>query len=247
MEKTLLNIQSLEFGYQTALSSPLSFSLKKGEVFAILGGNGQGKTTLLHTIMGMLPPLKGEITCGCHLGYVPQHTPVSFDYRVLDMVLMGLSRQVGYFYIPSKEDEAQARQCLLDVGMSDFSDAIFNRLSGGQQQLVLLARALMGKADCLILDEPTSALDLANSQRVLTILNRLKKQGKAIIFTTHDPYHAQLVADRCLLLLPNKKYTLLCTDEALQAERLQALYHVTLCRQWQDRQRVIFPLFSVSS
>ena len=160
---------------------------------------------------------------------------------------MGLSQRVGLFYEPSATDEAHALSLLAELGCAFLANEVFNHLSGGQQQLILLARALISDANFIVLDEPTSALDLANQQTVLNCIARLaKKQHKAVLFTTHDPYHAQLVADRCLLLLPEQQWLFAEVSEALQEKNLENLYGVSLrCQTLAEDQKIIFPLFSV--
>lgn len=247
MAEIVLHATDITFGYKTPLCSPLSLILKQGEVVAILGTNGRGKTTLLHTLVGILPTLSGSIRCVKNIGYVPQHNTMSFDYLVLDVVLMGLSQRVGLFYEPTHEDETRALALLVELGIAHLAHSVFNHLSGGQQQLILLARALMSEADFIVLDEPTSALDLANQQIVLNFIAKLaKEQKKTVLFTTHDPYHAQLVADRCLLLLPEQQWLYAPVYEALQENRLECLYGLPLCcKTLEDDRKVIFPLFSV--
>lgn len=243
----MLSVKNLVFGHNTSLCTPISFELAQGCVLAVLGANGRGKTTLLHTLLGSLSPQSGELYYHAKLGYVPQSCQLNFAYTALDVVLMGLAQTIGLFFHPSKSDEDRAYYLLQQFGIESLSTKIFNQLSGGQQQLVLLARALIADAEIILLDEPTSALDFSNQKKVLQCILRLAKQeDKCIIFTTHDPYHAQLVADDCLLLLPEKQWAFSPKDEILNEQMLHNLYGVPLKKfDISSSQKAILPLFDI--
>ncbi len=138
---------------------------------------------------------------------MPQLFQVSFDYTVLDMVLMGRARHVGLFSQPSAQDEEAAMASLDRFGMAHYAKHPFQELSGGERQLVIFARALVSEAEILILDEPTSALDLKNQIHVLDWITRLSHQdGLTVLLTTHHPNHALAVADDVLLMLGETKF-----------------------------------------
>jgi iron complex transport system ATP-binding protein len=209
-------------------------SIEKGRVFALLGPNGRGKSTLLHLLLGVLPPTEGRIALHGRTAFVPQLFEVSFDYTALDMVLMGRARKIGLFAQPSAVDEAAALAALDRVGLADSAGQAFHELSGGQRQLVILARALVAEADILILDEPTSSLDLKNQGLLLGWIARLARDhGHTVIFTTHHPHHALAVADEVLLMLDEQKYRCGAASDILTEENLKALYGI-------DLKRVIF-------
>ncbi len=200
-----------------------------GKVFAVLGPNGRGKTTLLKILLGALVPTEGTVTVRGQVAFVPQLFQVSFDYTALDMVLMGRARKVGLFSQPSRADEAAALAALDRFGMADAADRPFHEMSGGQRQLVILARALVAEANILILDEPTSALDLKNQGLVLQWIDRLAhRDGLTVIFTTHHPHHAHAVADQALLMLAEEEYAAGPIDEVLTEDNLHRLYDVEL-------------------
>lgn len=203
--------------------------VKRGSIFALLGPNGCGKTTLLKILLGALKPTTGTIAVDGRTAFVPQLFQVTFDYSVLDMVLMGRARQVGLFSQPSAEDEEAAMASLERFGIAHFARHPFHELSGGERQLVIFARALVSEADILILDEPTSALDLKNQIVVLDWITRLSHQdGLTVLFTTHHPHHALAVADDALLMLGGTKYARGPANEVLSEENLHSLYGVDI-------------------
>jgi iron complex transport system ATP-binding protein len=206
-----------------------SAEVQRGSIFALLGPNGCGKTTLLKVLLGALKPTAGKMVMDGRTAFVPQLFQVTFDYSVLDMVLIGRARQVGLFSQPSAEDEEAAMVSLERFGIAHFAKHPFHELSGGERQLVIFARALVSEADILILDEPTSALDLKNQIVVLDWINRLSREsGLTVLFTTHHPHHALAVADNALLMLGGSKYASGPASRVLSEGNLRALYGVDL-------------------
>lgn len=206
-------------------------SIRKGSVFALLGPNGRGKTTLLKILLGALKPTQGTLKVEGQFALVPQLFHVSFDYSALDMVLMGRAKKVGLFSQPAREDEEAALAALERFGMADYAHRPFHEMSGGQRQLVIFARALVAEAQILILDEPTSALDLKNQAMVLDWIATLsRRDGLTIVMTTHHPHHALAIADDALLMLGQDQYVAGPAAEVLSEENLAALYGVPLKR-----------------
>ena len=205
----------------------LGFELRAGEITAILGPNGRGKSTLLRVLSGLLKPTSGSVELNPRTGFVPQEFSGSFPYSVLDVVLMGRARHIGIFQTPRKIDVDKAMEALDATGMADYAPRNINALSGGERQLVLIARALAGENEVLLLDEPASALDLKNQDVVLSLLAKLADREKlAIAFTTHQPNHAVAVADRVLLMLDGAKTVFGVTDEVMTEANLEALYGI---------------------
>ncbi|PWR20487.1 ABC transporter ATP-binding protein [Zavarzinia compransoris] len=210
----LIALDGLAFGHGgRAVGTGIALSLAAGEVLCLLGPNGSGKTSLLKTVLGLLPPLAGRVLIGGEdargwpparraraLAHVPQSAPDGFAFSVLDMVLMGRTARLGPFGHPGTHDRALAARALERLGIAALAGRAFTGLSGGERQLVLIARALAQEADAILLDEPTASLDFANQERVLAVIAGLKHDGLAVVFTTHHPDHAFAVADRAALL-----------------------------------------------
>lgn len=183
------------------LLSDLNLSLPAGQVLAVLGPNGRGKTTLLRTVLGLQAPAAGQVRLQGHAAYVPQRSDALFAYDVLTMVSMGRARHVRWYASPGAQDWAIARDCLAAVGLAHLAHRPFHALSGGEQQLVCIARAMASASPIIVLDEPAAALDLRNQDVVLSLLRRLaREQGLAVVFSTHQPQHAQHIADQTLLM-----------------------------------------------
>jgi len=205
--------------------------LARRAVLAVLGPNGRGKTTFLKLLLGALKPREGEVAMGGRTAFVPQLFETGFDYSALDMVLMGRARRISLFAQPSRTDEDAALAALDHFGLAGEARRPFHDLSGGQRQLVVLARALAAEADILILDEPTSALDLKNQNVVIDWIGRLAAEHRmTIIMTTHHPHHALAVADEALLMLGEADYACGHALEVLSEKRLESLYGVAIRR-----------------
>ncbi|NLU17347.1 MAG: ABC transporter ATP-binding protein [Serratia liquefaciens] len=250
MAETLLKVEDLSFGWpgQAPLFNVLSLQLSRGEVLAVLGPNGRGKSTLMQLLLGTLPLQQGAVECVGGIGFVPQHFTAPFAYRVLDIVLMGRARYVGLFRSPSAQDHRLAKDALQSLDMLEFAEREFGSLSGGQRQLVLIARALAMSCEVLILDEPTSALDLHHQDRVLSLISSLARERQmAVMFSTHQPNHAHAGADRALLLGAVGQHQIGPCDAVLTAQRLSPLFDLAIERvalQIEGRQfETLVPLY----
>lgn len=235
-----LSVQHLCFSYgKQAILRDVSFAVQPGELLAVLGANGAGKSTLFRCVLGALPNYSGVISINDtdlrrmsahelakHIAYIPQsHRPTS-GYTVLDTALMGLSRQIGTFSQPKGEHNALALSALSRLGIADLADRDFSHLSGGEQQLVLIARAITQQAKIFLMDEPTSSLDYGNQFRVLQQIKELTKQGYTVLISTHNPQHALHFADRVLALNSGTVAAFGPVREVLTPELLQELYRV---------------------
>jgi iron complex transport system ATP-binding protein len=228
-----LHFSGLSFSYK---NGPLIFQdyqagLTQGKVMSILGPNGRGKTTLLKVLLGLLAPINGTVRKTGQLSLVPQLFQVTFAFSVLDMVVMGRAKRLSLFARPGRRDFEIALAALDRFGIADLADRSFFSLSGGQRQLVIIARALVAEADILALDEPTSALDLRNQDLVLRWIEKLAAEdGLTILFTTHHPHHALAVSDQALLMIDAKKYLCGPAHDVLTGANLESLYGVPLKR-----------------
>ena len=217
-----LEVQDGRFGYDpdVPIISELNFRLEAGEIMAVLGPNGAGKTTLVNTIAGMNPWQNGQTLVHGRplssftardlwreLGYVPQARANLFAYTVLDMVLLGKSAHLGLFGKPGRSDRADARRILERLQIGHLENRYCNAISGGELQLVFIARALIAEPSILILDEPESHLDFKKQLIILQIIERLSREdGIICLLNTHFPNNALRIAHKVLMLDPNRKH-----------------------------------------
>ena len=252
-----LTVNDLSYTYRgghTALQN-VSFTAEPGELLSVLGPNGAGKSTLFRCILGGLPDYGGAIlldgrdarTLGqralaAHIAYIPQIHRPTFGYSVLDTALMGLTRQLSPFRAPSPQQEGRAMSALEQLGVAQLAARSFSELSGGQQQLVLIARALCQQADILVMDEPTSSLDYGNQLRVMQRVRALARQGYTILLSSHNPQQALLFSDRILALHDG----VICADgtpeKVITPELLETLYSIRTRLAEAEEGRLIIPL-----
>jgi iron complex transport system ATP-binding protein len=219
----------------------VSLAVRAGEMCCLLGPNGAGKTTLLRCILGLLTPAAGVIRVhGMDLAqlsgrqlarlvaYVPQSTTTPFPFTALEMAVMGRTPHVGAIAAPSAEDRHAAWTQLERLGVAHLAHRSFSVLSGGERQLILLARALVQQAPVLILDEPTSALDYGNEVRFLDIVADLVSDNHAVLMTTHQPAHALTHGDRAVLMRAGTIVADGTSEQVLTSQRLTELYGVEI-------------------
>jgi len=231
MNSIAIQFENLGHAYRSGewIFQQYAAQVPAGKVFALLGPNGCGKTTLLKILLGALTPSTGKCKVDGRVGFVPQIFQVSFDYTALEMVLMGRARQIGLFSSPTRRDREAALAAMERFGITHLASRPFHELSGGQRQLVIFARALVSEAQVLILDEPTSALDLKNQVLILNWIQRLSRQdGLTVFFTTHHPQHALAIADETMLMLEESKYASGPPAQVMSEANLQALYGVEM-------------------
>ncbi|MGN9811368.1 ABC transporter ATP-binding protein [Micromonospora sp. BQ11] len=208
-----LRIRGLTFGYGARpVLDGIDLDVNPGELCALFGPNGSGKSTLYRCILGHLR-YGGTVTLdGTDLGrlrpadvarrvsYVPQQHSNPFPFTVLDMVLMGRTPHLGGVFGPRQRDVEACERVLAQVGLSDERDRYYHTLSGGQRQLVLIARALAQDCDVLLLDEPTASLDFGNQLFVWRTVRDLARAGRAVLVCTHEPNHVLWFCDRAVAL-----------------------------------------------
>lgn len=237
----MIAAQDLTIGHgRRVVGRGLSLTVAPGEIVCLLGPNGCGKTTLFRTLLGLIPPLAGRVTLdgqdiarlrradiARRLAYVPQAHVPPFPYAVQDVVLMGRTAHQGPWSAPSVADRAAARAALDRLGLGDLAGADYARLSGGQRQMVMIARALAQEAPVLVMDEPTASLDFGNQARVLArILSLARAGGHGVVLSTHDPDQAFALGARVVLMHDGAILAEGAPDFVLTADRLSRVYGV---------------------
>ena len=234
----MLRATQLAVGYPWhAVGSGFELRLQPGQVLALLGPNGGGKTTLLKTLLGLLRPLGGQVELdgqplhtlsaaarARRLAYVPQSHVGAFAFSVADLVLMGRTAHGSLFAAPSVHDRAVAQAAIERLGIAHLAARPATMISGGERQLALIARALAQEAQLMVLDEPTAALDFGNQGKVMREIRRLADEGLGVLFTTHDPNHATRFADQALLIRQGCTLASGAVTEVVTQTMLERLY-----------------------
>ncbi|MCD2255659.1 ABC transporter ATP-binding protein [Agrilactobacillus fermenti] len=241
---TTLKTQQLFYnfpGNKTGLQA-VDLQIQSSQILAILGRNGIGKSTLLRLLLGLLTPKSGQVLVdgqavtnlspkqrATYLALVPQMGSVqTLPYNVLDYLLLGCAANMGLFSQPRPADRQRALALLTELGCQALCDLNCQQLSGGQLQLVTIAKALMQQPKILLLDEPTAALDYKNQRQIIQLLQRLAKQGLGIILTTHDPNQAILLDDQVALIDGSGRLTSGQMIEMITTDKLQQIYETAL-------------------
>lgn len=237
MEVVRVDGLSFSYGLEFRLRE-ISLSVNGGEVLVLLGPNGCGKTTLLKCINALLRPEKGSVHIDGRdafkmernelarlVGYVPQAHSPPFPYTVLDIVLMGRVSCLGIFQQPSRRDYAKSEEALALVGMDRLRDRPYTQISGGERQLVLVARAIAQEPKVLLLDEPTAHLDFRNQLMILRMVKRVAKdKGLGVLMSLHDPNHALLFSDSVALMGDGAVTALGRPEEVVTAAKINEVY-----------------------
>ena len=230
----ILSASSLSFSYpRHPVLEDVSFTLPENRLTCLLGPNGSGKSTLLKLLLGFLRPSSGSIyidgkdlkefsarETAERIAYIPQESPAVYAHTVKDMVLMGRAPKLGFLGHPGKEDEEKAEEALEALGIGKLSGRPVTKISGGEKQLVMLARALVQESSVLLLDEPAAALDYSNRLMVLETLEDLAAKGYSVLVSTHNPEDALLTQSPALALLGGR----LTFHEKIDEPMLTKLY-----------------------
>lgn len=217
----------------------INFSLGDGDVLAILGPNGVGKTTLIKCLTGLLPWTRGETFIDgknisamkerevwSKISYIPQKRNFSFSYTGLEMVLFGSTSSLNIFERPSQKEIERTREVMEMIEIDHLADKVASEMSGGELQMLLIARSLVKEPKIIILDEPESGLDYKNQIIILDLIKKLSASGVIIVMNTHYPDHALKISNKCLLLNYDKTYKFGETRGVLNGENLKKSFSV---------------------
>ena len=210
---TVVRVREATVGYGSReVLHDVSLEVAAGEVVAILGANGSGKSTLIRAVLGLVPLSRGEIELfgvprrrfrqWARVGYVPQRLGAGSGVpaTVAEVVASGRLARRGLFRPPGAADRAAVRAALADVGLADRAGDPVATLSGGQQQRTLIARALTGRPDLLILDEPTAGVDADSQEAFAATLDRFRQRGGTVLLVAHELGPLQPLIDRCVVV-----------------------------------------------
>ena len=252
-----MKVENLSFAYgERSVLQDVSFSAEYGEFLSVLGPNGVGKSTLFRCMLGLLKPDSGaayvdgkrvadmSVRALAHaIAYIPQsHSPV-FNFSVYDMVLMGTTAQTGSFASPGKRQRSLTDKALRRLDIMHLADRGYGNISGGERQLVLMARAIAQEAKVLVMDEPSASLDFGNRMRVMDTVRDLTRDGYTVIQSTHDPDQAYLYSDKVLALKGGRVAAFGTPQETIGSSLISSLYgvDVEVCSMRGDEVRVCIP------
>ena len=234
----MIDVRDITFSYGAEpVLKDVSFQVESGQFVCILGANGCGKTTLLKTMLGFFRPQGGSVLLdgeNVHtmdvrrmaqkVAYIPQSHVPPFPFRVIDVVLMGRTPYLSRTYRPTQEDHQIAMDALERLGITSLADRRYTALSGGQRQLVIIARAIAQQTGIIIMDEPTASLDFGNQYLVLAQLLKLKQQHMSIVMVTHNPEHAIYCADRIIAMRDGRVLMDGTTEQIITEPLLREIY-----------------------
>ena len=256
-----IEVTNLSFAYgNREVLRDLNFSIPDGCLVNVLGPNGVGTSTLFRCILGMNPHYSGSILVNGkdlralsvrqrarEISYIPQSHASVYDYEVIDVVLMATGSELKLLGTPGPEQLQRAHAALERIGIEHLAHRTYTQISGGEQQLVLIARALAQNARTIIMDEPTSALDYGNTVRVLSCVRQLAREGLSIVQSTHNPDHAFLYSDQTMVLSEGRLRAFGDPKDVITSELISELYHVEVevNSLYGDKVRVCVPLSEV--
>ena len=237
----LMEVKGASFSYngKDNIFEDISFSIEKGDVLCILGPNGTGKTTLIKCLNGLQRINAGDITLDGHsiysmtkleksryIGYIPQGHQATFPFKSLDIVLMGRTPFIGALSSASKKDVQIAEDAMEQLGILYLADKPYTAISGGERQMVFIARVLAQGPKILILDEPTSHLDFGNQMRTLSVINALARQGMSVIMSSHFPDHAFISSNKAAIMKGKHMMSFGLPEEVVTEENMKNAYGI---------------------
>lgn len=220
---------TLGYGRRVVLSG-LTFEIPEGDFLGLVGPNGAGKTTILRAILGSLEPMRGTVTLkpGLRFGYVPQRDSVDYGFplKVIDVVLMGRYDRIGLGRRPKDSDRERAVQALAHVGIAHLADQQLAALSGGQKQRTLIARALVGEPNILVLDEPTNGMDLVSTTQILSLVRDLHERDRlTVLMVSHALNEVANYVNRIALTMEGA-FRVGAVDEIVNEQTLTTMYGI---------------------
>jgi len=242
MSNKILEAKNIFFSYDKKnILEDISLVLEQGDIISLLGENGAGKSTLIKILLGLQKPKAGEVflynknlksyshkNIAKQLAYIPQSNNLAFSFSVFEVVLSARISYQSMFSSYCEKDKKIAKESLDFLNIIHLKNRLFNELSGGQKQLVLIARALSQGAKTFIMDEPISGLDYGNCLRLLEQIKILAKQGYTFLKSTHHPEHAFLVSNKVILIKNKKILAQGKTAEVLSEKNLKTLYDIDI-------------------
>jgi iron complex transport system ATP-binding protein len=251
-----LKINNASLGYRRKIVlKNVNLTLQTGRTNCIIGKNGAGKTTLFKSILGILPPMEGEILLdgknirawnrrkfARQIAYVPQARSLPFPFTVFEVVLFGRTAHLGAFASPGKADRMIAEDCLERLQIRYLKDCIFTQISGGEQQLTIVARALAQQPAFLIMDEPTSNLDFGNQIKILNQVNKLKTDSLGILMATHSPDHAFMCDADVTVIHNGEIWKQGNCNQVITAEILREIYDADVSIHRIESRKTCIPL-----